>query len=202
MIRDGRFKYPVLIVECDNSHNHTTLSAFFQTWDRFTTTFRTATLRGELPFWSQLQHIYLIKFVHVLKQRPFQSIDWYFSDLIDGYFVLVTKYFHQIIIWIETAMRDRSWYGLSQWETALHCNVSFRWLGLYPQWSLPFCNRFFLLPVRCNETTSTVWRRTRSWLIADRTFRKQVIALATNSTYCFYSYKLLRWWQNVIRYNI
>ena len=31
--------------------------------------------------------------------------------------------------------RDHSGYGLSQWETTLHCNV-FYWLSPYPEWSL------------------------------------------------------------------
>ena len=32
--------------------------------------------------------------------------------------------------------RNHSGYGLSQWETTLHCNVISHWLSSYPQWSL------------------------------------------------------------------
>ena len=31
--------------------------------------------------------------------------------------------------------RDHSRYGLSQWETTLHCNVVSHWLSPYPEWS-------------------------------------------------------------------
>ena len=32
--------------------------------------------------------------------------------------------------------RDHSGYGLSQWETTLHCNVASYWLCPYSEWSL------------------------------------------------------------------
>ena len=32
--------------------------------------------------------------------------------------------------------RGHSGYGLSQWETTLHCNVVSHWLSQYPEWSL------------------------------------------------------------------
>ena len=32
--------------------------------------------------------------------------------------------------------RDHSWYGLSQWEMKVYCNVISHWLGPYPEWSL------------------------------------------------------------------
>ena len=31
------------------------------------------------------------------------------------------------------------WYGLSQWETPLQCNIVSHWLSPYPQWSLYNC---------------------------------------------------------------
>ena len=34
------------------------------------------------------------------------------------------------------ALRDHSGYGLSQWETTLHCNIVSHWLSPYPEWSL------------------------------------------------------------------
>ena len=36
----------------------------------------------------------------------------------------------------DSIYNDHSRYGLSQWETTLHCNVVSHWLGPYPQWSL------------------------------------------------------------------
>ena len=33
-------------------------------------------------------------------------------------------------------LRDHPWYGLSQWEMSLHCNIISHWLKPYPEWSL------------------------------------------------------------------
>ena len=41
-----------------------------------------------------------------------------------------------ILILVSVLHRDHSEYGLSQWETTLHCNVVFHWLHPYPEWSL------------------------------------------------------------------
>ena len=48
-----------------------------------------------------------------------------------------------IITWAVTIMndlllviRDQSGYGLSQWETMLHCNSASQWLSPHPEWSL------------------------------------------------------------------
>ena len=35
-----------------------------------------------------------------------------------------------------TALRGSFGYGLSQWETTLHCNGVSHWLNPYPEWSL------------------------------------------------------------------
>ena len=33
--------------------------------------------------------------------------------------------------------KDYSGYGISQWETMLHCNVVYHWLSPYQEWALP-----------------------------------------------------------------
>ena len=38
--------------------------------------------------------------------------------------------------YIPRIIRDHSEYGLSQWETTLHCNVVCHWLSPYKEWSL------------------------------------------------------------------
>ena len=51
---------------------------------------------------------------------------------------LPTKNYHLVLIrsHFSYEFRDQSRYAPSQWETSLHCNDVFHWLGAYLEWSL------------------------------------------------------------------
>ena len=53
---------------------------------------------------------------------------------LDGW---VSEYFVNPLI-PAYSIRDSSGYGLSQWETMLHCNIVSHWLSSYPEWSLQY----------------------------------------------------------------
>ena len=43
--------------------------------------------------------------------------------------------FKMLMVDFTHILRDHAGYGLSQWETTLHCNVVSHWLRPYPEWS-------------------------------------------------------------------
>ena len=48
-------------------------------------------------------------------------------------------------------VRDYSVYGLSQWETSLHCNIFSHWLTPFTEWSLNVCltlTRFIAIQIK------------------------------------------------------
>ena len=59
--------------------------------------------------------------------------------------------------------RDHSMYGLTQWETTLHCNAVSHWQSPYPEWSLTYQQFYripFIDPVGKNTTDINYSQRT------------------------------------------
>ena len=84
--------------------------------------------QGDIPYY------YWVELLNILKIYSTDAYDFDESTLWQVVIIMVCNSWLLCLFLIQhTIFSDHSEYGISQWETTLHCNVASHWMSAYPE---------------------------------------------------------------------